>query len=108
MVGRGVYGRPWIAAELDAGLLGEAYLTPEGEARLAVALEHFEDSLRFYGDRLGLKIFRKHLAAYIEHGPPPAKGEGAREARARICRIEAPGEVVQALSELWREDRLAA
>ena len=109
MVGRGVYGRPWIAAQLDAGLRGEAHAPPQGEALLAVALDHFRDSLRFYGDRLGLRIFRKHLAAYIEQGPDPAAGESRRDARARICRLEAPGEVEAALAALWRPDeRLAA
>lgn len=105
MVGRGVYGRPWIAAELDAGLNGAFHAPPEGEARLAAALDHFEDSLRFYGDRLGLRIFRKHLAAYVENGPSPPDGEERRLARARLCRLEDPREVVAALSDLWSGDR---
>ena len=108
MVGRGVYGRPWIAAELDAGFRGAPYAPPHGEARLAVALDHLRDSMRFYGDRLGLKIFRKHLAAYIEHGPEPASGESPREARARLCRLEEPRLVEAALTELWDGQRIAA
>ena len=108
MVGRGVYGRPWIAAELDANLRGEAHAAPQGEARLAVALDHLRDSLRFYGDRLGLKIFRKHLAAYVEHGPAPARGESARDARGRLCRLEEPAQVEAALTALWDGERLAA
>ncbi|MCC7265916.1 MAG: tRNA dihydrouridine synthase DusB [Caulobacteraceae bacterium] len=109
MVGRGVYGRPWIAAELDAGLRGQAHAPPDGEARLSLVLDHFRDSLSFYGDRLGLRIFRKHLAAYIEQGPRPVDGEGRREARGRICRLEAPAEVEAALTALWRGgERLAA
>ena len=109
MVGRGVYGRPWIAAELDAGLRGEPHPAPTGDARLSLVLEHFGDSLRFYGDRLGLKIFRKHLAAYIEHGPKPHTGEDRRQARARICRLEQPSEVEAALTALWSAgERLAA
>jgi nifR3 family TIM-barrel protein len=109
MVGRGVYGRPWIAAELDAGLRDAPHATPVGEARLSLVLDHFRDSLRFYGDRLGLRIFRKHLAAYIEQGPPPEAGEDRRAARGRICRLEQPAEVEAALTGLWRAgERLAA
>ena len=34
-------------------------------------LDHFRDSLRFYGDALGLKIFRKHLGWYVEGARRP-------------------------------------
>ena len=110
MIGRGVYGRPWLAAEIEAGLLDRPFQEPDGEERLAIVLEHFADSLRFYGDRLGLRIFRKHLAAYIKHAPWPPAAEVRREARARLCRLEEPAAVVDALTELWSDPnpRLAA
>jgi nifR3 family TIM-barrel protein len=110
MVGRGVYGKPWVAAEIEAALSGQAFVAPGVEARLAIALEHFRESLAFYGDRLGLRIFRKHLAAYIENAPWPADPAVRREARARLCRLEDAGEVEAALTALWRfpDRRLAA
>src|SRR5205814_8114571 len=55
MVGRGVYGRPWIAAQLEAELAGQAFEEPTAEMRLGIALDHFRDALGFYGERLGLK-----------------------------------------------------
>lgn len=110
MVGRGVYGRPWIAAQLEAELSGRGFAPPGAEARLAIALDHFADSLRFYGDRLGLRIFRKHLAAYVEQAPWPADPQARRAARAELCRLEEPHAVERALSALWTgpERRLAA
>jgi nifR3 family TIM-barrel protein len=110
MVGRGVYGRPWVAAEIEAGLAGEAYAPPSMEERLAIALDHFNDSLAFYGDRLGLRIFRKHLAAYIEQAPWPNAAEARRSARGVLCRLEDPREVERNLIALWRgpATRLAA
>jgi nifR3 family TIM-barrel protein len=84
MVGRGVYGRPWVAAEIEAALAGRPFDAPDAEARLAIALDHFRDSLEFYGERLGLRIFRKHLAAYIENAPWPATRRPG-EKRARPC-----------------------
>jgi nifR3 family TIM-barrel protein len=110
MVGRGVYGRPWIARQIEAELAGEAFEAPESGARLAIALDHFRDSLRFYGDRLGLKIFRKHLAAYIEQAPWPAEPQARRAARSELCRLEEPGAVEAGLIRLWTdpERRLAA
>ena len=110
MVGRGVYGRPWIAAQIEAELAGEAFVQPDVDARLSIVLDHFNDSLAFYGDRLGLRIFRKHLAAYIEHAPRPNAAEDRRIARAAICRLEEPREVERNLIALWRghDTRLAA
>ena len=110
MVGRGVYGRPWIAAQLEAELAGRGFAAPGAEARLAIALDHFEDSLRFYGDRLGLRIFRKHLASYVDQAPWPADPQARRAARAELCRLDEPRAVARALSALWTgpERRLAA
>lgn len=110
MVGRGVYGKPWVAAQIEAELAGGTFEEPDAEARLGIALDHFRDSLAFYGDRLGLKIFRKHLASYIENAPWPAEAADRRAARATLCRIEDPAEVERALTALWRgpDRRLAA
>jgi nifR3 family TIM-barrel protein len=110
MIGRGVYGRPWIGAQIDAALQGQAFEPPEAETRLGVALDHFRDSLAFYGDRLGLRIFRKHLAAYIEQAPWPASAEARREARGLLCRLDEPRAVEEGLTRLWSEPerRLAA
>ncbi|MDB5449819.1 MAG: nifR3 [Phenylobacterium sp.] len=110
MVGRGVYGKPWIAAQIEAELAGLDYQEPGIEDRLAIALEHLRESLTFYGDRLGLRIFRKHLAAYIESAPWPASAQARREARSAMCRLEDAREVERGLTALWRtqDHRLAA
>lgn len=110
MVGRGVYGKPWIAAQLEAELDGRAFEAPAADARLAIALAHLRESLEFYGERLGLRIFRKHLAAYIENAPWPACATARREARAALCRLEDAQSVERGLKALWGppEHRLAA
>jgi nifR3 family TIM-barrel protein len=110
MVGRGVYGKPWIAAQIEAELAGRRFEEPDGDERLQIALAHFRDSLAFYGERLGLRIFRKHLAAYIENAPWPADAAARREARAALCRLEDARSVEQGLAALWgiSDRRLAA
>ncbi len=110
MVGRGVYGRPWIAAQLDAELAGRAFIAPAAAARLNIALDHFADALRFYGDRLGLKVFRKHLASYVEQAPWPADSAERRQARGMLCRLEDPAAIEQGLAALWTDpdQRMAA
>ena len=110
MVGRGVYGRPWIAAQIEAELAGRDFTAPDADARLDIALAHFRDTLAFYGERIGLKIFRKHLAAYIEQAPWPATFEARRAARKHLCQMEAAADVTAGLTDLWATDgrRLAA
>jgi len=109
MIGRGAYGRPWLASQIDAALAGREMTEPEAEERLDIALTHFDEALAFYGERLGLKIFRKHLGWYVEAGPAPADADGRRQIKARLCRLEQPQEVRGALRALWAQgDRLAA
>src|SRR5579872_3046881 len=62
MIGRGSYGRPWIASGLGTALTqNDAVIEPDAATRLAILLEHLAASLKFYGETLGLKVFRKHL-----------------------------------------------
>ncbi|MDZ4372372.1 MAG: tRNA dihydrouridine synthase DusB, partial [Phenylobacterium sp.] len=100
----------WIAAQIEAELDGRDFAEPEAEARLAIAVAHLRESLEFYGERLGLRIFRKHLAAYIENAPWPADPQARREARATLCRLEDAQSVERGLTRLWttRDHRLAA
>jgi tRNA-dihydrouridine synthase B len=102
MIGRGAYGRPWIAAALDRALeSGGALVEPDLGQRLAIALDHLRDSLRFYGDAHGVKIFRKHLGWYIEHASWPLGAEARRAAKSQLCRLAAASEVEAALIDLW-------
>lgn len=103
MLGRGVYGRPWLAAHLERALADGTMLDePDREERLAIVVEHLRASVAFYGLPLGLKMFRKHLGWYIEQAPWPADPAERRAAKARLCRLESPGEVETALAALWR------
>jgi tRNA-dihydrouridine synthase B len=111
MIGRGIYGRPWAAAAISQGLAGsdnaasapglEPHLDPGRDRRLEVVLSHFRDALEFYGDRLGIRIFRKHLGWYVEQAPWPASAELRRAARSHLCRLDDPGEVESGLAQLW-------
>jgi len=110
MIGRGVYGRPWLIAGLQRALAtGVAMVEPDATARFGIVIEHLRDTLGFYGDRLGLRIFRKHLGWYVEQAPWPASALARREAKSMLCRLESGAEVERALSRLWGlERRLAA
>jgi tRNA-dihydrouridine synthase B len=109
MIGRGAYGRPWLARDIDAALEGRPSAEPGAEERLDIVLTHFNEALAFYGEPLGLKVFRKHLGWYVEAAPWPADAAERREAKSRLCRLDQPQEVRAALTALWRQNlRLAA
>ncbi len=109
MLGRAVYGRPWLAAAIERALAGGgASAEPGLEERLAIVLDHFRESLAFYGEKLGLKMFRKHLGWYVEQAPWPQDPLVRRAEKARLCRLETPGEVEAELIALWRAETRAA
>ncbi len=58
MIARGAIGNPWIFAGKDRSQVSEA------EVRSSM-LSHLKDMLTFYGQELGLVLFRKHAARYI-------------------------------------------
>jgi tRNA-dihydrouridine synthase B len=111
MIGRGAYGRPWIAAAIDRSLqTGGAIGEPDSVERLGIVLDHFRDSLGFYGDALGVRVFRKHLGWYVENAPWPVNAENRRAAKSLLCRLVGPREIEMALIEFWQNAalRLAA
>jgi nifR3 family TIM-barrel protein len=102
MIGRGAYGRPWIARAIDNALAANDDITePEREERLTIVLEHMADSLAFYGEALGLRMFKKHLGWYVENAPWPACPAARREVKSQLCRLETALQVEAQLSELW-------
>ena len=108
MIGRGAYGRPWIARAIETALAGGGEMRePDLEERLAIVLEHLADSVRFYGEKSGVKIFRKHLGWYVENAPVPASATERRAAKARLCRLTEAHAVERGLEALWRGDNLA-
>ncbi|GAA0555007.1 nifR3 family TIM-barrel protein [Rhizomicrobium palustre] len=103
MIGRGACGRPWIAAAIDQALNDNRPMQePAMQERLTIALAHLRDTLDFYGERFGLRVFRKHLAAYIEQAPYPANAEARRAAKVRLCQLATPRDVETELSALWK------
>jgi tRNA-dihydrouridine synthase len=107
MIGRGAYGRPWAAAAMDLALSSHSEMSePDSAARLGIALDHFADTLRFYGDALGLKIFRKHLGWYVEQALCPADPVARRAVKSRLCQIDNANAVESALVALWSNSAL--
>ncbi|MGM0586297.1 MAG: tRNA dihydrouridine synthase DusB [Pseudomonadota bacterium] len=94
MVGRAARGRPWLPAQVAAGLAGRpAPEPPRGAARAEMIAGHYEDMLAFYGREVGLRCARKHLGWHLDTLP------GTGPLRARLMRETSPGRVLRALRE---------
>jgi tRNA-dihydrouridine synthase B len=107
MIGRGSYGRPWIASGLGTALSQDAAVRePDAATRLAILLEHLAASLKFYGETLGLRVFRKHLGWYVENAPLGTTAT-RREVKATLCRIESATALEQAVTKFWRNAPLS-
>jgi tRNA-dihydrouridine synthase B len=107
MIGRGAYGRPWIAAALDRALAtGAALVEPSLKERLEIVQAHLADSLKFYGAALGLKVFRKHLGWYVMD---TSLGDiaGRRRAKAFLCQIDRVSVLESALAAFWTQGPLS-
>jgi len=110
MIGRGALGRPWLAREIEAELAGFPGPPLSLDTCDKILRAHMARSCAFYGDRLGARIFRKHLAAYLSCPPWPTAGLGGRTQRADICQLASQSDVLRALDRLRADglERLAA
>jgi nifR3 family TIM-barrel protein len=91
MIGRGIYGRPWFSHHLDRALNDNKPFEDIGlKARADILLEHMALSLDFYGAALGLRMFKKHLGAYLEASPHHPDPLVRRQDKGRLCRLDDP------------------
>ena len=68
MIGRAAQGRPWLCGQIATHLAtGISPPEPTPAAQLAIIRDHVAALHDFYGDFMGLRIARKHLAWYLQH-----------------------------------------
>jgi len=66
MIGRSVFGDPWIFEEVNAALKGEEYAgRPALADRISVAVEQFQLSEQDHGEKIACLEARKHFAWYL-------------------------------------------
>ncbi len=108
MIGRSAVGRPWIVGQIGAALQGRGIPDPSPEEKAELAVEHYEGLLSLYGEKVGVRHARKHLAAYAE----AAIASGfhvSGPVRAGLVTSEEPRAVVALLRSLYaHQDREAA
>ena len=97
MVGRATLGQPWLPG-LIAGTLKS---TPSIEEQLDSLCEQIDDSVDLYGERLGVRTARKHIAAAIDQVQLQIGKQFRRQARAEICQIDDAPTLKQAIKSLY-------
>jgi nifR3 family TIM-barrel protein len=108
MIGRGAEGRPWRLAQIASALFGTPYNEPVPEAKLASILGQAASAVALYGERLGVRVVRKHVAAFIDawcedYGLPPMV-----EARVALCRLDSLAALQDGIVEALEVRRAAA
>jgi tRNA-dihydrouridine synthase B len=100
MVGRGACGAPWLPAQIAGALAsGRDPGPPLLAEQRAIALAHVEGMIEHYGESVGLRNARKHIAAYLASSGRPA--ETVKAWRQRLCTCEDAGEVRAGLAQFY-------
>ena len=96
MIGRGSLGNPWIFEKVKY-YLETGNKLPEIEAfqKLEIVKEHLELEIQEKGEIVGIKEFRKHLAAYSKNLPESSSF------RSKINEIDTKDELIKALDEFF-------
>jgi nifR3 family TIM-barrel protein len=95
MIGRASIGYPWIFREIKHYFAtGKSLTPPNTDERVKVCLQHFERSLSWKGDKLGILEMRRHYTNYFK-GYPHFK-----EWRTQLVTSEDPTEIRQLLQEI--------
>jgi tRNA-dihydrouridine synthase B len=100
MLGRGVFGNPWIFQQAEAAIAGREIPPPPplGE-RMEAARRQFHLSAAYKGEKIACLEARRHLAWYLKGIPRAAYW------KEQICRVETLADVDRVTAGIARELR---
>ena len=98
MIGRAAQGRPWIFGEIAHYLAtGEDLAPPTTVQVQALLLDHLQEHYDLYGEYIGVRSARKHIAWYVAALP------GATAFRQAMNRLDCPQEQYRAVDTFFTE-----
>ena len=98
MIGRGVFGNPWLLEQCAAALEGrDVPPAPPLDRRMDTAARQFELALEHKGEKIACLEMRKHLAWYLKGVPY------ASYWKERACKISVAEEFYQVVSGIKRD-----
>ena len=104
MIGRAAMGRPWLVGEVAAGLEGAGWEAPSRGDQLASLCDQIRDSVDLYGEKLGIRTVRKHIAATLDYLDTRMNAPERRRLRANVCQINHATELFEALRRIFLSD----
>ena len=105
MIGRAALGRPWLPGAIANAIAnGGDEQSPSLNEQHQIALTHYRETIAHYGAPLGVRMARKHLAAYVDFAPVDVGNGERRLIRSLICRMASPGAVEEALGTFYAGD----
>ena len=98
MIGRAAQGRPWIFGEIAHYLATGQELAPPTTVQVqALLLDHLQEHYDLYGEYIGVRSARKHIAWYVAALP------GATAFRQAMNRLDCPQEQYRAVDAFFTE-----
>ncbi|MES9873264.1 MAG: tRNA dihydrouridine synthase DusB [Candidatus Sedimenticola sp. 20ELBAFRAG] len=100
MVGRAAQGRPWVFQEIAHYLkTGQTLARPDPQWICNILMEHLENLYEFYGEYMGVRVARKHIAWYSKTQP------GGAEFRKTINQTESAEKQLAEISAFFEQIR---
>jgi tRNA-dihydrouridine synthase B len=90
MIGRGVYGRPWLFRAIQDHLDGRKAVPPSRREMIDAILDHLDMGITEFGERVATVRFRKHLLWYtkgLPHVVALRPSMSTVTARDDVCRV---------------------
>lgn len=69
MIGRALTGQPWLISVVMEAVDHIKASVLSAQEKSSITADHYKSILEFYGEGKGLRVARKHIAAYLEHAP---------------------------------------
>ncbi len=95
MIGRSVYGNPWIFKQLKEYLKNSTITPISWSERKRVALHHFQEYRRVHGDTLAAAEMKKHVAWYAKGIP------GASTFRNQVFRSQTADQIEKRIEDFF-------
>lgn len=98
MIGRGIYGRPWLLKQITAYLQEGKIIPDPSKAEIKeIVLEHFDNMLEHYGPEVAPRMAKKHMSWYT------TGIHGASDFRNHVNRISNAQEMRDEVEKFWDE-----
>ncbi len=101
MVGRGLVGAPWLIGQFQAAMDEGAPMMLSLAEQGDIVARHYHYALDFHGERLAVRMMRKHLAAYIDRAQISISDTARIQARNIACTQTSPDAVLKHLAAFY-------